>query len=205
MERYLEYAAYYRKNGLVCYNHPRWSMSGYGDYAFIDGLWGIEVYNSGGCYGRHIESVTPFEYLLMQNKNVYPIACDDMHDWHEAFLGFTMVKSPSLKYDDVFEALKKGNFYSSEGPLIHSLILDGQKLFIECSKCRNIILSTPIRKKVNIYGEDLMRGEIDLSYYFDKYDEIVSVSKIEPYFRVTIVDENGKCAYTKAFFIKELK
>jgi hypothetical protein len=110
MERYLEYAAYYRKNGLVCYNHPRWSMSGYGDYAFIDGLWGIEVYNSGGCYGRHIESVTPFEYLLMQNKNVYPIACDDMHDWHEAFLGFTMVKSPSLKYDDIFEALKKGIF-----------------------------------------------------------------------------------------------
>lgn len=187
---------------LVCYNHPSWSMSGYEDYSFIDGLWGIEVFNGGGGYGGNVESITPFEYLLMQKKNVYPIAADDMHYWNEAFLGFTMIKSPSLTYEDVFEALKKGNFYSSEGPIITSLMLEGKTLHIECSECRSVIVSTPIRKKVNVRGEKITKCEIDLSYFFDNYEAIVN-SNIEPYFRVTIVDSQGRNAYTKAYFIKD--
>ena len=115
-----------------------------------------------------------------------------------------MIKAPTLKYNDVFEALKRGDFYSSEGPLIYSLILDDKKLLIECSKCKNIILSTPVRRNRNIHGEDLTSTEIDVSFYFDNYEEIVRDSKIEPYFRVTIVDDKGRSAYTRAFFIKDL-
>lgn len=188
---------------LVCYNHPVWSMSEEKDYSFIDGLWGVEVFNGASYNTGYVDTTTPLDYLLMQNKNVFPIACDDMHVIGDAFLGFTMIKAPSLKYADVFNSLKEGHFYSSEGPLIHELYLEGKILNINCSKCSNIILSTPLRRNVNLRNKDITIAQFDLSYYFDNYKEALDVAGIETYFRITIVDEQGKKAYTKAYFIKD--
>lgn len=161
--------------------------------------------NASGTNNGYIETTTPFDHLLMQNKNVYPVASDDMHSIKDAFMGFAMVKSPSLKYDDVFNALKRGNFYSSEGPIIKSLVLDGTNLNIECSECRNVILTTTIRKNVNIKGKDITNCVFDLSYYFNIYEEMLKVSGHELSFRLMLVDGEGKRAYTRAYFIKDLK
>ena len=57
--------------------------------------------------------------LLRVGENVYPLATDDAHELKHCFGGFVMVKANKLAYDEVYDALEKGDFYSSNKPLIH--------------------------------------------------------------------------------------
>ncbi len=191
-------------NFLVALNHPEWSLLDYHDYADINGLWGIEVYGHGGEIDGISETVRPFEDLINQSKNVYPLATDDMHHLNEAFGGFVMVKVPSLTYDNVIKGLENGDFYSSEGPEIYSLILEDYKLKISCSPCVRIAISTQMRKNQAVQGSNLESAEFDIKEYFDLYEDALKHTGKETYFRLTFTDKNGKRAYTKAYFIKDL-
>ena len=189
------------ENGFfVCYNHPRWSLENYGDYAGYEGLWGVEIYNNsvneGGIYDYDINVVDDF---LRDGKRVFVCAGDDNHNagksTHKSFGAFVMVNAEKLEYDTIIDALLKGNSYASTGPLIDELYVEDNKVHIKCSKAKRITYSTHGRRSACLRpnGEDgyITEGEFEIR---DK----------DIYFRIDVIDEYGKRANTQAYYINEL-
>ena len=98
------------------------------DYLGIKDCWGIEVYNHGSIVGGWVESPLPFDTMLKMGKRIFPLAVDDSHSIYSACGGWLMVSADNLEYGEVFNALKKGDFYSSTGPEIKDIYFEDDQL-----------------------------------------------------------------------------
>ncbi len=181
-------------NGFfVSYNHPRWSLENYREYGKYEGLWGVEIYNSSvNVSGIYEYDINVFDDFLRDGKNIFAMCGDDNHNIDgliDSFGAFVMVNCESLTYDNVINGLLNGNFYSSTGPEIYSLVLDGDIVKIKCSKAKKILLSTEGRYskcKAAEEGEFLCEAEFEIKDDFG-------------YFRLDVIDEFGKRANTQAY------
>ena len=129
-------------NFLVCYNHPIWSMHDFSDYIGLEGLWGIEVYNTGSATEGYLDTADPMLNLCRRGKMVAPVASDDAHSLHHSFGGWTMVKAEKLEYVTVMQAYERGDFYASTGVEIYELYVEDGKLVVECTPDCKICLKT---------------------------------------------------------------
>ena len=195
---------------LVALNHPGLSGQNYVDYAALKGFWGVEVHNNGSVGLGRVETEQPLIDLLELDERVFPLATDDMHGGYDqksidAIGGWTMVKAPALEYSAVMNSLERGDFYSTTGPEIHELYLDGETLVVECSEASVIRVNTERRVSMikKAIDEPLTRVCFDMhSYFADSFEKNMPV---KPYFRVTMQDEKGKRAWTRAYFLDELE
>lgn len=193
---------------LIALNHPGLSGQSYPDYAELKGFWGVEVHNAGSVGLGRVETEQPLIDLLELDERVFPLATDDMHGGPEAsyaIRGWTMLKAPKLEYSAVMESLEKGDFYSSTGPEIHALYLEDETLWVECSEASLIRVNTERRVSMikQMEGTPLTRVGFDMHPYFEASFE--KNMPVKPYFRVTVQDANGDRAYTRAYFLDELK
>ncbi len=178
------------KGFLVSYNHPTWSLENATDYVNYKGLWAIEVFNTSVQLGGG-ESYVPnaFDDLLRKGNKVYATMCDDNHSLNSMFGGWVMINADKLDYATIMTALQNGNFYSSQGPEIISLVKDGNKVKIKTSGVKQIAMSTYGRKckAVNATnGEPVTEAEFELIPEFE-------------YFRITLTDFEGNHALTNAY------
>ena len=190
---------------LVSLNHPVWSLQDYSDYIGLKGLWGVEWHNTGCINTGYIDSIKPIDDLLRVGENVYPLATDDSHKVSDCFGGFTMIKAKELNYDVIFEALRCGDFYSTQGPLIDELYIEDGIVHIKTSKVKKIIITTDKRYTYTITakeGENLTEASMDINWYFDHCND--SIIKHQ-YIRITLIDEQGQCAHTRAYYLNELQ
>ncbi len=187
-----------REGGFfVTYNHPRWSQETYENYSGYCGMHAMEVFNS-GCVEEGYEDECPgvYDEMLRLGKHIYCIAADDNHNkgdvMRDACRGFTMIKAPALAYGAVVDALVKGHFYASTGPLIHSLTVEDGVVHITCSPVRKISLGTAIRvsRAIHAKGELLTEASFPIAADYG-------------YFRLTVEDAEGRRAYTNAYFTDE--
>lgn len=186
---------------LVTLNHPAWSMQTYQDYAPLKGLWGVEVYNGTCDYAGFSETETPFVDLLNLGNNIVPIAADDTHWRRAAYLGWTIIEAEELSYEKVFEAMEKGSLYSSNGPSIYEISIDGTKLFVRCSKAKEVRLNTELRWTKVVHGEELTEAEIDLTDYYNLKKQYPA--RVKPYIRITVEDEKGDRAWSRGYSLEE--
>ena len=178
------------KGFLVQYNHPTWSLENAVDYVNFKGLWSVEVFNtsvqlSGG------ESYVPnaFDDLLRLNDKIFATMCDDNHSKASMFGGYVMINAEKLDYTTIMTALQNGNFYSSQGPEIISLIKDGNKVKVKTSGAKQIAMSTRGRKCKafnSTNGEPITEAEFELIPAYE-------------YFRITVTDFEGNHALTQAY------
>lgn len=188
---------------LVSYNHPVWSLQDYTDYIDLEGLWGIELYNTACVRMGYPDSPKPMEDLLRRGRRVFPLATDDAHRHTDCFGGFVMIKAESLTYDNIFSALKSGDFYASTGPQFCEIFIENGVVNISTSPVSSICISTDCRytfyKNAN---ESLLTGaKIDINDFLRRKNEGVNEHQ---YFRITLVDEKGNAAFTRAYFLDEL-
>lgn len=189
---------------LVSLNHPVWSLQDYSDYIGLKGLWGVEWHNSGCVNSGYFDTIQPMDDLLRVGENVYPLATDDAHNFSHCFGGFVMVKAPELKHEVVYDALERGDFYSSTKPLINELYIEDKIIHISTSKVKKIIVNADKRYTYPVIakdGEYLTEEAIDISWFLARCDS--SLSKYE-YIRINVIDEEGNQAYTRAYHINEL-
>lgn len=189
---------------LVSLNHPVWSLQDYSDYIDLKGLWGVEWHNTGCVTQGYLDTIRPIDELLRVGENPFPLATDDTHELKHCFGGFVMLKAQSLTYENVFDALKNGDFYSSEKPLINELYIDDGIIHIETSKVKKIFVTCDKRYNYTIIakeGQYFESYDFDITWYLERCDE--TLSKYE-YIRITLVDEEGNCAYTRAYHLNEL-
>ena len=156
-----------------------------------------------GCivvgYNDYVPQI--YDEMLMSGKKLFCLATDDNHNFgaagtrkFDSFGGFTMIKADKLEYEAITKALTDGNFYSSQGPEIHSLWVEGDKIHITCSPADRVILNTGIRRAACEYAEN---GKLltEVSFRINPKDE---------YVRITVIDEKGYPANTNAYFIKDI-
>ena len=184
---------------LVSYNHPVWSMQDRSDYGGLKGLWGIELYNTGCARNGYFDSAMPLDELLRQGERVFPLATDDAHLLRDCFGGFVMVNAKNLEYNEVFSALKRGDFYASCGPLLYEISIDGTVVTIKTSPVSFIGVVTDCRYLHTERSESDSISEVsfDMKGYFDHKNDKINEHR---YIRVVICDEKGRYAYSPAYF-----
>lgn len=182
---------------FVTHNHPVWSREEYTDYIRYNGMHAMEIHNYDSSLCGHDEhNAKIYDEQLKAGKRLYCIATDDNHNKPErpdSFGGFTMIKAVRLEYKHITDALLKGNFYASEGPLIESLYYENGKVYITTSPAQKIFITKP-GKNVALRKEE---GKLINEACFDIADDDI-------YFFITVVGENGAKAYTNAYFPDEI-
>lgn len=191
---------------LVCLNHPNWSLQNYPDYSGLKGLWGVECYNTSATRMGYPDTMQPIDDLLREGENVFPVAADDAHGSKEnpddCYGGFVMIKAEALEYGKIMDALERGDFYASTGPVIEELYLDDAVLHIKTGPAVKIEVITERRIRWCCCGEGMTEATFDLSDYIAKSHAVSG--KGEPsYFRVNVYDAAGEMAHSRAFFEKE--
>lgn len=188
---------------LVSYNHPVWSLQDYSDYIDLKGLWGIELYNSGCAKSGYFDSEKPFDDLLRRGERLFPLATDDSHKLSDCFGGFVMIKAEELTYDKIFGALREGSFYASTGPEFYDISIDGETVSLKCSPVSFICLSTDCRYICFDRAKDdlLTEASFDIAGFLRLRNDRINQHQ---YIRLTLVDDKGNKAYSRAYFMDEL-
>ena len=185
-----------KENGyLVVYNHPIWSINEYPVYMALEGLDGFEINN--GFSNRDTDlDYTPYIYDQMsrRGKRLFCIAGDDNHNTSHFGLAWTMVKAEKLDQESLISAIEKGDCYASDGPEILELYFEDGYVTIKTSPAYGIYLTTVGRRcdhRIAAEGESLT--EATFKIYPNDF-----------YFRISVRDEKGRHANTRAFFLDEI-
>ncbi len=186
------------ENGFfVCYNHPRWSLENYGDYSGYEGLWGVEIYNTGvNISGIYEYDINVLDDFLRDGKKIFASCGDDNHNRQseirdaDSFGAFVMVNAEKLSYSSIVKSLLNGDFYTSTGPLIYELCTDDMKVYIKCSDAKRISLSTAGRRCESKLSKE---GCLNFAEF--------NLKESDGYFRLDVTDEYGNHANTQAYYI----
>ena len=178
------------KGFFITYNHPTWSQESYPQYIGYEGLNAMEIVNS-ACVvmGFEDHNGRVYDDMIRSGKKMYCIAADDTHHAKDCFGGFTVIRAPKLEYRTVTDAMVKGNFYCSEGPVIRDLWYEDGKVTVTVEGAREISMTRGIRRAGFVRA-----GETPLT------EASFTVTPEDEYVRIVVTDYNGKCAYTNAYF-----
>ena len=188
---------------FVTYNHPTWSLESYPEYSEYKHMNAMEIYNySSSTLGFAEYNPRVYDDLLRLGNRIYCIGSDDNHNaepptspYSDACGAFTMIKAKSLNYKTVTDAMLRGDFYASCGPLIHSLVFEDGRVKITTSPAKRITLETGVRY-ASAEHPTTADGFITEAEFTVLPDCV--------YFRITVYDEAGKTASTNAYFVDKL-
>lgn len=194
---------------FVTYNHPVWSLENYTAYSKYHGMHAMEICNFASVIaGWDDNNPQCYEDMLNGGERLYCVGTDDNHnhipDDHEncdSYGGATVIASPSLRYEDIADALIHGKFYATagssteHGPEILSLTYENGKVHIKTSAARSIYLTHNTRSAA---AKNARNGECVTEAEFN-------VDQNAKWFRLTVEDHGGFRAYTNAYFLDELK
>jgi hypothetical protein len=176
----------------VAIAHPAWSALSEADARSLDAAHAVEVYNT-GCEveSERGDSWELTDILLNQGRRVLVCATDDahFHGWPDAFGGWVMVRAGALEPGALLAALHAGAYYSSQGPDIHDIAIEGDQIRIACSPARSIHLQGQGSFSRFARGEGLREATFALP-------------EQRRFCRVTIVDGEGKRAWSNPIWLE---
>ncbi len=130
--------------GLPYLAHTYWSGLRTEQWEGCAGLLGLEVWNT-GCeleVGRGDSSIH-WDEALEGGAALQGIATDDSHHpGYDSGFAWTMVRAAERSQEAVLDALRAGSFYSSTGPSIESLEVDGNAIVVRSSPAQSVTLVT---------------------------------------------------------------
>lgn len=179
--------------GIAVLAHPAWSLNTIDEAKALKGIFATEIYNSVSEQGQSLRAYSDhFVDLCARAGLDYGIfATDDAH-YYEGIddrKGFVMVKAESSSAADIVKAIKKGDFYASQGPHL-DVKLKSKKLIVNCSPCSLIAVLTN-----SAWGPNKTLRS-DNSTYFE-YD----FAENDSWARVEVRDKFGKRAWSNIFRI----
>jgi hypothetical protein len=179
--------------GIAVLAHPFWSVNTPEDLINLNGVFATEIYNAVSDAGQSMRPYSDYFIDLCANKGAYPyiFATDDAHAYYgkDNRLGWVMVKADELTNEALLQALKRGDFYATEGPYLRAY-RDGNKLIIDTSPCE--IIGTI--SNLSWDRDRVLRGE-DLTHF--EYE----IREKDKWVRVEARDKNGKRAWSNIFVL----
>ncbi|MEM6621999.1 MAG: PHP domain-containing protein [Pseudomonadota bacterium] len=177
---------------FVAIAHPEWFNMTLDDARQIDAAHAVEIYN----HGCEIETdrgngTAILDQLLQENRRMTAIATDDAHfKGPDHFGGWVMVKAAANEPDLLLSALKAGHHYSSQGPLIHHMAYDGERVTISCSPAETVIALGAGAAGRQVYGRGLSHAEFDVTRF-----------RQGGWLRLVVVDQFGRKAWSNPVWL----
>ena len=175
---------------FVAIAHPQWSGMTLEDARALDAAHAVEIYNHGCAIGcDRPDGTVHADLLLSEGRDVTLIATDDAHfSAPDHFGGWVMVKAEANDPDHLLEALKRGEFYSSQGPELRGIEVTSTHVEVRCSAVAAVIVQGHGSAATAVHGQSLTRASVPLADV-----------KGSPWLRVTVVDRAGKRAWSNPF------
>lgn len=172
---------------FVAIAHPQWSGLTMNDARSIEAAHAVETYNHGCAVGcDRADGFHTLDLLLSEGRALNLIATDDAHFTEPDFFGgWVMVKAERNEPDALLAALKAGEFYSSQGPEIRDIAIEGDELRVQCSAASAVIVAGQGSAARATHGASMTRVAADLSRFAKS-----------PWLRVIVVDAAGRKAWS---------
>lgn len=177
------------KNNITFYCHPEWSSTPTRYFEHLEGIFAMEVWNSGCVMDNDMDYNAPYwDEMLGLGHKIWGVAVDDGHPMNQHCKGWVMVNAEN-NVDAILDALLNGRFYSSTGPVIKDFyVLDGVA-HVEAEEGSTVIFCSdkhPARKVIADNGH--AETGIGEGYY--------------DYIRAVVKDKDGNRAWTNPIFFK---
>jgi len=166
--------------------HPQWYGLTLDDALSIAEAHAVEIYNHGCALEcDRGDGLVLLEEVLARGRRLVAYAADDAHfKTPDAGGGWVMVKAEAREPELLLEALKRGDFYSSQGPQIHDIAIAGDEVTIACSPASWIVAAGAGMSSQCAHGQDLTRATLPLD------------ALEEGYVRITVTDDKGRRAWS---------
>ena len=180
---------------FVAATHPNWYAQTVADFETLGAADAVECYNGAGDVKSDRGTSWHFiDMLLHRGHRVGAIAVDDVHaagGIDDFMCGWVHVKAEALTPEALLRALKAGHYYASTGPQLHHVeIRTSDKLVVECSPARQVLLTSEQAGALHVSGGGLGGAEFDLSDVDSRW------------LRVTVRDEYGGRAWTNPVWLE---
>lgn len=202
-DRVNELISEYRKNGyFVTYDHPIRSLEVMPDFLKYDAVNALEIMNySSICEGYDEYNSFSYDLFLRHEHKLFCLAADGNRNERpldsersDSLGAFTVINSDSLSYESIAKSISEGRFYSSEGPEIKAMWVKGDSLNVRCSAADRIIISAGRRSIRCFYANQ--NAPLTAATF--------KISEADIYVRITVIDAQGKKAYTNAYYTADL-
>ncbi|WP_343422942.1 phosphotransferase [Candidatus Flexifilum breve] len=152
---------------FVTVAHPAWYNLSEEDVISLSDTHAIEIINGiSADHSDKIDSVYMLDVMLARGYRFTALATDDAHfkpDFRDTLRGWTWVKSEALTPEAILAALKRGDFYSSTGPLIHDVqVTPGETIKIRCSPCESVFVTGKGSWAAYKHGHNITEVELSI-------------------------------------------
>ncbi len=194
--------------GLAFLAHPYWSGLRADQLASFDGLVGLEIFNAASELetGRGVATVH-WDDLLAEGRQWVGIAVDDSHQPRvDSALGWTWVRARERSAAAVLEGLRDGCCYSSTGPKLERVDVDGNVVEVRCSPARRVTLMTGRTRGASVTAGLLgyrHRGEVlEMNAAGEVTAARLTAPAAAPYARLEVKDAHGATAWTNPLWMR---
>lgn len=177
---------------FVAVAHPQWSGMTLDDARSIEAAHAVEIYNHGCAIGcDRADGFHTADLLLSEGRRLTLCATDDAHFTEpDYFGGWVMVKAQENTPEALLEALKAGDYYSSQGPELYNIEHDGKQIAITSSAASSVIIQGQGSAAVATHGQSMTHTEIPLARFRES-----------PWIRVTVTDRAGNRAWSNPIWL----
>ena len=173
--------------GVAILAHPAWSLNDPAQIMELRDVDATEIYNtvSGVHFSRRPDSSLIIDMVASRGRYYPLIAADDTHFYdNDDCVSFIMVRADSADAEVLIEAIRRGDYYASQGPEVH-LYREGDEFVVRCSPC----------SEIRYYSNSVYTERV---YYGDGITEARYKPKpVERYVRAEVVDKDGKLAWSR--------
>jgi predicted metal-dependent phosphoesterase TrpH len=172
--------------------HPAWYSLTLNDATALEACDAVEVWNQVAAIDNDRgDSWYMSDMLSSRGRRLLAYAADDAHfrNGRDDRKAWVHVRATSVEPDVLLAALKAGHFYSSQGPLIQDVSIEGRTLRVKCSPADAVFATGRGPLTQPIWG----MGLTDATFTLDRF--------AGSYVRVTVVDAGGKRAWTNPIWL----
>ncbi|WP_329002103.1 CehA/McbA family metallohydrolase [Kribbella sp. NBC_00709] len=167
--------------------HPSASLLTALDAESLDAAHSVEVYNALSDRENRGDSWHLADVLLNRGHRLTTYAADDAHLQPQdppPCQAWVHVRAEVLAPDALLAALKAGHFYSSTGPDLYDVHIEGDMVVVRCSPATKVLLSGGVPGAEVAQGTDLTECSLPLALFRGTHC------------RITIEDAAGRRAWT---------
>ncbi len=177
---------------FVAIAHPQWSGLTMEDARSISRAHAVEIYTHGCAMGcDRPEGAHMLDLLLSEGRRLNAIATDDAHFTEpDHFGGWVMVKAEENSPEALLDALKRGDYYSSQGPELRGIEIDGRNIRVQSSAAASIVVMGQGSAAKAVHGASLTEGVIPLDRFHGS-----------PWIRVSVIDRAGRRAWSNPIWL----
>ena len=172
---------------FVAIAHPQWSGLTMEDARSVTAAHAVEVYNHGCAMGcDRPDGFAVLDQLLTEGRRLTLVATDDAHFSEPDFFGgWVMVKAQANEPAALLAALKAGHFYSTQGPELRDVRIEGGRVIVESSAVVSVVAIGWGTGAKGVHGASMTRTEVPLERLNNS-----------PWVRVAVIDAAGKRAWS---------